>query len=385
MKDIYSYAMKLVRYVLCGNATVSDENTDFEKLFEFAKYHSIESMIYVGLCDSGTVVPKSIMTKLKEIYNGAIVFDTMQDMALREISNEFENAGIDYIPLKGSLLKNYYPMPDYRKSGDIDILIKPEDEPEVIRIMEKLDYRSVEEFEAHDIHLTYQKEPYLTIEIHRQLVRNNNRAYPLCSKVWDNVSLAENTKHRYNMNAEFLYVYLIAHLAKHIYSGGAGIRLITDIWVMREKFVFDNEKLNRYLQQADLVEINNMIIKLTERMFKEDINTGEDENISLLESIVIDGGSFGSDETRLIIDSNKDYKSRTKRIIGMIFPPAKALLTKYPVLKKHAFLLPFIWIYRAFRLLIYKRERVSKKMKNSLDISKKNSAFDEIINAVCDK
>ncbi len=385
MKDIYSYAMKLVRYVLCGNATVSDENADFEKLFEFAKYHSIESMIYVGLRDSGTIVPNSIMTKFKEIYNGAIVFDTMQDMALREISNEFENAGIDYIPLKGSLLKNYYPMPDYRKSGDIDILIKPEDEPEVMRIMEKLGYCSMEEFEAHDIHLTYQKEPYLTIEIHRQLVRNNNRAYPLCSKVWDNVSLAENAKHRYNMNAEFLYVYLIAHLAKHIYSGGAGIRLITDIWVMREKFVFDDEKLDRYLQQADLVEINKMIIKLTDRMFKADINTEEDENISLLESIVIEGGSFGSDETRLIIDSNKAYKSRAMRIISMIFPPAKALLTKYPVLKKHAFLLPVIWVYRAFRLLIYKRERVSKKMKNSLDISKKNSAFDEIINAVCDK
>lgn len=66
-----------------------------------------------------------IMHSFHKHYCRAMVRDNRQDMSLAEISTAFSFVGIDHIPLKGRVVKHYYLLPDIRRGGDIDILIKP--------------------------------------------------------------------------------------------------------------------------------------------------------------------------------------------------------------------------------------------------------------------
>jgi len=84
MSDLYLYTIKLLRFVLCGDRPELVSDIDFEKLFLFSQYHSIENIVYAALESLEIEVPGEIMAELKAVYNGAIVFDTMQELAISE-------------------------------------------------------------------------------------------------------------------------------------------------------------------------------------------------------------------------------------------------------------------------------------------------------------
>lgn len=382
MEQINKYTIKLIRYVLNGDMPTLPENIDFEALFAFSKSHGVENMVYVGLRDLKIEVPETTLKKFKDAYESSIMVEAVQTLELEAISEIFEEKNIPHIPLKGSVVKYLYPMPDYRKSGDIDILIHREDEHKIESIMKEFGYTSDEDFEGHDVHYAYKKPPFMEIEIHRRLVRESNRASDFCMKVWDNVHRKDGTEYSYLMSNEFLYVYLMAHLGKHIYSGGAGIRLISDIWIMRNKTELDMTLVKKYLKEANLVEIDKMVVGLVNRWFAD---TPGDENTLILEKVVMTGGSFGNAETRKLITDNDPNNKKGKNFIKMLFPSAKSMYGKYPVLKTKKYLLPFIWIHRAFFLIISKRERVSGKLKSNFSTEMKTEKLNDIMDAVSDK
>ena len=382
MDNIYSCIIKAVRYAVCGQS-FKPGDIDFDAVFECAKRHGVENMIYVALRDLNITVPVPVMSKFEQEYQKAIMSEAVQAIELESLSMQMDASEIDHIPLKGSVIKYLYPMPDLRKSSDIDILIKPQSEKKAIDILVSNGYSLIEDGDTHDIHITYYRPPMLLLELHRALIRSKNRAYAFCESVWENVSLCENTQHRYEMSNEFMYVYLMAHLAKHLYSGGGGIRLITDIYLAHSKLVMDSHKLNTFLKKAQLTDINEMVLKLADRWFKG--TETDDKNIDLLENIVLTGGSFGNTDTKKIIDGNVSEKTKFRRFFKMIFPPRFALVGKYPVLKKYGFLLPVVWIYRAFSLFVFKRNSVMTDIKATFDIQDKDDTYSELLKAVCDK
>lgn len=364
MGNVCQYAIKLIRFALNGDISELTNDIDFELLFEFSKSHGVENIVYTALRDLKIDVPETIMHRFKEAYEIAIMTEAVQTLELGEIVEAFERAGIKHVIMKGSVVKYLYPMPDYRKSGDIDILVHADDEPAVSSVMSDCGYKSDENFEEHDIHFAYRKPPFMLIEIHRQLVRESNRAFKFCSEVWENLHLRDGYKHLYCMNDEFHYVYLMAHLCKHLYSGGAGIRLITDIQVMKSKLNLDKNVLNKYLKKANLTDLHNIINGLIEKWFGD--NYEQDQDVELLEKIIFESGSFGSMATKAIIRSNDEKSVKIKTFFRLLFPEAKTLKVKYPVLKKHSYLLPFVWIQRAFRILAHGSERINTTLKTGL-------------------
>ena len=55
----------------------------------------------------------------------------MQQLELENVMAHFEKEGIDYVPLKGWIIKNLYPKPDMRSMCDVDILIRDEDKKKI--------------------------------------------------------------------------------------------------------------------------------------------------------------------------------------------------------------------------------------------------------------
>lgn len=383
MNNVYTYTIKIIRYVLKGDVPKLPENIDFEALFEFSKSHGVENMIYVGLRDLKIEVPELTMQKFKEAYEMAIMVEAMQAIELEQISNAFEEAGIDHVPLKGSVIKYLYPDPSYRKSGDIDILIKPEDCVKSAEILANLGFEVEENFKMKTVHYECVKKSFVKVEMHWRLVGKSNRAYKFCSQIWKNVSIEARMRHRFLINNEFLYVYLMAHLSKHLFDGGAGIRLISDIWVIRNICNFDIGLIDKFLKKANLIEIHRMVLCLIDRWFGDKCDV--DADINMLENIIITGGSFGTYETYRLMKNNDKIGNKIFRFIRMVFPNARLLSGRYPILNGKTYLLPVIWIHRIFCLVFLERKKVAKKVKDNFSNAMKEKNINNIISAVNNK
>lgn len=380
MNKIEKCTVELVKCALCNRKPQLPHNIDFKELYKFASRHGVENMVYAAIQQLGITIDKDAAANFEEDYDMAIANEAMQALELDALSETFEHAGIDYIPLKGSVVKYMYPMPDYRKSGDIDILIHAEDEKSVHELMLEQEYELKEYDEEYDVHAEYLKKPCFVVEIHRQLVQTGERTSKFCEKVWDYTYLKDGSNHNFCMRNEFLYTHLLAHICHHLNKGGAGIRLITDLYVMKEKASLNYDTLNKYIKKARLTELNAMLDKLILKWFYDkDI---KDENVKVLENIILSGGSFGTKAISVSIRQSDTASNKIMWFLRRIFPPVYRIKRKYSIVGKYPFLLPFFWVYRFFDLLLFDRKNVSKKMNDKFDSDNERDDIKDIVKAI---
>lgn len=386
MEQIHTYTIKLIRYVLNGDIPELPRDIDFETLFEFGKSHGVENMLYVALRDLKADVPKDTMKKFKTAYERAMMIEAFQALELEAISNAFETAGICHIPLKGSVIKYLYPDPSYRKSGDIDILIKPDDKKRVHKIMHENGYL-VDKADEYELHEGYRKPPFILTEIHDRLVEKNNRAYAFLSNVWENVKPMPGTRHRYEMTDEMLYVFSVAHFAKHIKNGGAGIKFVSDMYVLSKKEI-DKNTVGEMLEKSRLSEFDSILSQLTDSWFG---NCGDvSPSAERLEDFVLCGGSFGTEEQSRLLKKSAVFVNRKEKIKYMItktyngiFVNYASMRSKYPILLKHRYLLPIMWIVRMFGIITNKKSTTAH-FKSAYDFKNENTqTLSDIWKSVC--
>lgn len=385
MNNVYTYAIKLIRYILKGDVPELPENIDFESLFEFSKSHGVENMIYVGLRDLKIEVPEPTMQKFKEAYEMAIVVEAMQAIELEQISNAFEEAGIDHIPLKGSVVKYLYPDPSYRKSGDIDILIKPEDKKTVRKKMFENGYL-IDKSDEYELHEGYRKPPFILTEIHDRLVEKNNRAYALLTDVWENAERKQNTKHNFKLRDEWQYIFSVAHFAKHIKNGGAGIKFVLDMYILSQEEL-EIDTVEEMLNKSNLSQFHGFVKEVVNKWFyDEDVS----ENAMNLEKFILDGGGFGTDEQSKLLKKSAIFWGRKEKIKYMftktykgIFVSYESMRSKYPILVRHRYLLPIMWMVRLWSIITSKKSTVAH-FKSAYDFKNENiPTLSEIWKSVC--
>lgn len=376
MEQIYEYMIKLIRYVLNGDISDLTEQIDFERLFVLGRNHGVENMLYVGLKDLKIDVPAETMRKFKTAYEMQIMVEATQALELEAIGEAFEEAGIDYIPLKGSVIKYLYPMPDYRKCSDIDILIHPEDKKRINRIMLDNGY-TVDKMDEYELHEGYRKAPFVLVEIHDKLVEKGNRAYGFLANIWDYVCLKDGCEHQFLMDKEWFYTFTIAHLCKHIKNGGAGIKFIIDEYLMIKKWggMFDNKKLDWMLMKSQLSGFNKILKEMCFHLFYDMIP--ENENVRVLEKFVLEGGSFGNLEQARNIKKSAVFISRRKKIkyftaktFKGIFVKYESMRKEYPILIKYKFLLPIMWIRRLLKIITDKQS-MDEHIKSAYNVDAK--------------
>lgn len=90
---------------------------------------------------------------------------------LKKICGTLEKARIPFIPLKGSVLRRYYPEPWMRTSCDIDVFVREADLDRAIEALwENLSYR-IGEISDHDVQIYTPNGQH--IELHRNLIEDH--------------------------------------------------------------------------------------------------------------------------------------------------------------------------------------------------------------------
>ena len=154
------------------------------------------------------------------------------------------------MPLKGCIMKAYYPKQELRLMGDADILIRVEQYDKVSSIMKELGF---EEREKSDQDYTWHS-AFLRVELHKHLMPLGARSfYSYFGDGWVRAHKQKNT--RYEMLPEDFFLFIFAHFAKHYRLAGIGCRHVVDLWVFFKSVgLHNNEYVEKELKKLNLFE-----------------------------------------------------------------------------------------------------------------------------------
>ena len=135
------YIFKMLKAVLSDNYTLTvEKGLDWDYIYKLCKFHHIDNIIGY-LSNKQGYMPEEIYKRFKLAMQKGQVREINQYYELQMIQKKFEEYKIENIPLKGSILKKYYPSPDMRFLTDLDILFKDEKTELVKQALLEIDYQ----------------------------------------------------------------------------------------------------------------------------------------------------------------------------------------------------------------------------------------------------
>ena len=184
-----------------------------EGLYRLSKAHDLAHVVGNGLFRHGALSESSAWTpKFKRQMMLAMFRYEQLEATLRELCGALEEAGIPFVPLKGSVLRRFYPEPWMRTSCDIDVLVHEEDlERAGEWLHTHLSYRK-EDVSSHDMSLFSPSGVHL--ELHYDLVEERfaKESRAILRDVWQRVTPKEGSQYCCEMTDEMFYFYHVAVL-----------------------------------------------------------------------------------------------------------------------------------------------------------------------------
>ena len=370
-KDVQQLLMEIL-YV-----TVNDvEDVDFIKqritpkalvyVYHLAKKHDLAHVIsrFVSHCQI-PVDPELKMKLQREEFTSVYRLENMK-YAFEEICGAFEEAEIAYVPLKGSVIRPYYPYESMRTSCDIDILIHEEDLETAINRLEAKGYACGTR-KYHDVSLFSPNKIHL--ELHFNIQENKDHLDAVLKDAWNYATPTTGARHAFSK--DFFAFHMFAHMAYHFTSGGCGVRSLLDIWVMEQKMGFSYSCAKDLLEKAGIYSFAMEMSRLSKQYFTDN---RRDAFADLVLDYIFKGGIYGSVGNQIAV-----YRSKNRSSVGYLFKrlflPYKTMVHGYPILKKAPYLLPFCWIARWLGAIFGgKSKRIAREMSHLKEVSDENVA-----------
>lgn len=261
--------LALVRAGLWGNT--NDNENQNENLFEgldrgevlkLAEEQSVVGLVAAGV-EKFTACGISLTEKLTLLGKCQLIEqrNAAMNSFLAELVQRLHKAGINAVLVKGQGIAQCYARPQWRSSGDVDLLLDKENYKKGKQLLLPLASETGKEFE-------YNQHQSLTIEAYTIELHGSQRCGLSCrmDAVIDEVQreVCEKGKTRTWMNGDVPInlpapdedvILVFTHFLKHFYKGGLGLRQICDwcrlLWIYRNEI--DVAKLEKRLRKMRLV------------------------------------------------------------------------------------------------------------------------------------
>lgn len=302
----------------------------------------------------------------KTLYKAVMRYENIQ-YEFEQICSLFEDEKIIYIPLKGSVIRQYYAEPWLRTSNDIDILIRPDDLERACEALHtQLNYydgirttKDLSLFSPSGVHL----------ELHFKIQERMEKMDRVFCNLWDYVGPVKENEYKYEMTPEYFLFHIVAHIAKHMLHGGCGIRAYVDVWLLMKHLKYDEKVFLQLCEQSELTHFVEGATKLVRVWFEDEEH---DELSRQLEHYVINGGTYGTTEMAMTT-KRMNTAGGSGYILKRIFMSYKDLCTLYPKLVKIPVLYPFYMVVRWCKLLnldVFKRVTNEAKVNSAIEEDK---------------
>ena len=363
----------LLRSALTGEKITERERECFLPyipyvLLNTAYKHDLIHLAVFGLKQNDLLKGENVALE-KYIFNA--VYRCMQlESEYDNLCKMLEDMKVPFLPLKGSVIRQYYPEAWMRTSSDIDILVSKNDIKKIISVLsEKKGYRY--EYESsYDVSVVAPNDMH--IELHLDFAESEitDKSSKILKDIWKWASLKEGASYWYELSDEAYYFYHIVHMAKHFEHGGCGIRPFIDLWILDNIKDCDQEKRNAIIDEGGLLKFSEKARKLKDFWFE---NKECDQVTEWMANYILCGGVYGNRDNRIALQQEKNG-GIVKYTLKKIFVPYKILKEHYPIICKYRWLTPFMEIRRWCKLIFCGHtKRVMDDFKYSQYVAKNES------------
>ena len=363
-KDIVS----LVRAALTGEKPVLSPEADYARIFRFGMEQQIIYMLNAGLCMVDGFEESAAAPQFLQAACAAMAATLRQQQEIEKIRAALSARGIDFMPLKGTLLRTLYPVPEMRQMGDADILIREEQTDAIAAVMRTRGYTEA----AGDVYeFVWCKAGALRVEFHTQLASERNRdirGHFAAAGVWARAVKGDGCEYRMTPEDELLFDF--AHFVKHFRTNGAGLRHIVDLYVFLQKHPhLDEVYLGTQLEKLDFDRFYRNVLETVRCWFGDGAATEMTDRITAL---VFAGGIYGDAKTAHQSSAIR-YRNQYKfgwavRFLQGVFPGFRTQKRRYPILGKCPILYPFSIIYHWFEVLFFRSASIRRALGESAAI-----------------
>lgn len=366
---------------------------DWQMLFRLCQYHQILPMIYdtVYACPAFQTCPQETVQMIKTQVIRQVMVQSRKTEEFLQLYKKLLEQDLTPLVVKGLVCRELYREPDYRCSGDEDVLIPAEQFKACSEVFAAAGMEMLEPDqdpdEAGEVPF-YKVGGLLHIELHKELFSSESEAYGDLNRLFDGVfeRKIQDTIHGvpvYTMCHTDHLLYLILHAFKHFLHSGFGIRQVCDIVIYAEAFgkEIDWDDLMEKCKgihadvfAASLFDIGKKELTFdpVKACYPESWSSVEVDGSDLLEDL-LEGGVFGdssmsrkhsSNITLQAVSEDKKGKKAGASLVQTLFPDRKYMERTYTYLKKYPFLLPAAW---ASRIVNYLKESKSMSGNDAME------------------
>ena len=247
--------------------------------------------------------------------------------------------------------------------GDADILFRREQYDSIREVLTEMGITHKYETD----HETVWQHPNLLLEMHKRIVpRRDKDLYRYFGNGWAHAMPDEEHPYRYRFSPEMQFVSLFVHLVKHYRGGGIGLSHMIDLWVFRRHHPeLDEAVIRAELGKVYLTEFYDNVWQTLLVWFEGAAPTDKTDFIT---NVIFENGVYGTrEQAHLSYVAKSGHGAKAKKnsyvnkVLRLVFPPKRTLLTKYPVLRRYAVLLPFVRVVRWVDTLLFHRKRIAQR------------------------
>lgn len=354
--------IRLLRGGIKDEKCILSESFALEKYQPLIKRQKLVPLIYPGAVACGVSTGDPLMQRYFMEYCRHMLRSEAQMKMLESVFAAFQKNNIDFLPLKGCILKELYPKPEMRAMADADILIREDQLRDIHVVMKELGF--VRESENH--HTANYRNDALYVELHKSPVPPDDGDYfAYYGNGWHLAVQAAGCQYR--MRPEDTFLFLLTHLARHYRGAGIGCRQIVDLYVYRRAFPdMDENYLAGELEKLRLTAFYLNALRLLRVWFEDETMDPVTRHMT---QFVFSGGVWGAGESGELSRAVKTAKKRGKtdhaalRSYWDAFFPSKSFLQyRYPILNRLPWLTPLIWPLRWMDILLFRKQRIRKRL-----------------------
>lgn len=342
---------------------------DLASVHRMAKKHLLVVITYMGieasdiLQDEGwksslSEEAQADLQKWKQEKEKGVRKNLLLDVERQKLFAYLEEEHIWYMPLKGSVLKDYYPGDGMRQMADNDILYDAPKKKLVRAYFEQEGFDVISYDKG--IHDVYRKKPIYNFEMHTSLfgLMHNNTWYNYYIDVKEKLIKDDDRAYGYHFSDNDFYIYFVTHTCKHYEGYGTGIRSLLDCYVCQKSTKLDWTYIEQEMDKLGIAEFERVLRSASFKLFSPD---GGAETLTAEEAELVtihaSAGTYGTQKIgvgkklRKLQEDDEPitFKTKWKYYLTRLIPPMEYYRLYYPTIYKLKFPIPFFVIYRIIR------------------------------------
>lgn len=249
-------------------------DVDYMCVVTYAKSHKVTPFLHPVLEDQD--LPENAWSIVDCTGEQAVRQSYRLLMLSRYVIELLKKHDIDAILLKGSGTAAWYPVPELRKSGDVDLLLRDEGQTrKALALLNEKGFKMTEDQLAHH-HIVCESPDHISIELHMSLAEpfDNEKTNQFLAECQEEYFEHRRTVDSMGVTFElasdgYHAFYLLLHMLQHYVRAGFGIKLLCDWVVFWESDVSDEEKANflRLVQGSGTLGFAGMMTQVCVRYF----------------------------------------------------------------------------------------------------------------------